>query len=142
MNLSLQQNFNLLLICRDITDSIKSMAKDKKIIKVCVLLSVSSQLWKLDGNTLKNKGNLWMSHDMWKFKTRGKFVHVKNISNKKTLEIKNCSSVIEGDFVKGKPLQLWKRGTSDADGYFILETSDTHKVLTAISPSKLGVKGN
>ena len=103
---------------------------------------MSSQLWKLDGNTLKNKANIWISYDTWKFKTREKFVYVKNISNKKTLEITNYSSVIEGDYVKGKPPQLWKRGASDADGYFILETSDTHKVLTAISPSKLEIKGN
>ena len=144
MNQSLQrreENSNLLLICTDITDSIKSKAKNKKSIKVCVLFSVPSQLWKLDGNTLKNKSNLWISH-MWKFKTSGKFVYIKHIVNKKILEITKDGSVVEGDFVKDKPAQLWKKGTSDADGYFILENTDTPKVLTAVSPSRLEIKGN
>ena len=50
-------------------------------------------------------------------------------------------SIIEEKFVEDKPGQLWKRGKPNADGYFILENSDTPKVMTAISPSRLEVKG-
>ena len=48
----------------------------------------------------------------------------------------------EQDFVEDKAGQLWKRGASYADGYFILENSDTCKVMTAISPSRIEIKGN
>ena len=55
--------------------------------------------------------------------------------------IHDSSRITEEDFVKDKPGQLWKRGKSNADGYFSLENTDTPKVMTAISPSRLEVKG-
>ena len=56
--------------------------------------------------------------------------------------ITHDGSVIEEDFVKGKPEQLWKRGTSSADGYFFLENKATPKVLTATSLNTVEIKGN
>ena len=45
----------------------------------------SSQLWKLDGNTLKSKANIWTS-DKWHFKTKDDFILIRNFSKKKVLE--------------------------------------------------------
>ena len=50
-------------------------------------------------------------------------------------------SIAEEDFVENEAGQLWKRGKSNADGYFSLENTDTPKVMTAISLSRLEVKG-
>ena len=100
-----------------------------------------SQLWKLNGNTLMNKANLWTSNDEWNIRTRDKFVYIENISKKKVLGITYDGSITEEDFVEDKPGQLWKRGKFNTDGYFILENSDTPKVMTGISQSRLGVKG-
>ena len=57
--------------------------------------------------------------------------------------ITHDGSITEEDFVENEPGQLWKRGKSNADGYFSLENTDTYtpKVMTAISPSRLEVKG-
>ena len=100
----------------------------------------------MKGTTLTNKANLWTSNQLgtyeWNFRTKGKFVYIENISKKKVLGITHDGSVIEEDFVEDKTRQLWKIGTSHADGYFILENSDTTKLLTAISPSRLETKGN
>ena len=96
----------------------------------------------MEGTTLKNKANLWTSDDEWNIRTRDKFAYIENISKNKVLGITHDGSITEEDFVEGKPGQLWKRGKSNADGYFILENSDTPKVMSAISPSRLEVKGN
>ena len=95
----------------------------------------------MDGNTLTNKANLWTSDDEWNIRTRDKFVHIENISKNKVLGISHDGSIAEEDFVENEPGQLWKRGKPNADGYFILEHSDTPKVMTGISPSRLEVKG-
>ena len=100
-----------------------------------------SQLWKLNGNTLTNKANLWTSNDEWNIRTRDKFVHIENISKNKVLGITPDGSITEEDYVENEPGQLWKRGKSNADGYFSLENSDTTKVMTGISPNRLEAKG-
>ena len=83
----------------------------------------------------------WTSDDEWNFMTKDDLIYIENISKSKVLGITHDGRVIEEDFVEDKPGQLWKRGKSNADGYFSLENSDTPKVITAISPSRLEVKG-
>ena len=95
----------------------------------------------MDGKTLTNKANLWKSNDEWNITTRDKFVHIENISKDKVLGITPDGSITEEDSVENEPGQLWKRGKSNADGYFSLENTDTPKVMTAISLSRLEVKG-
>ena len=58
------------------------------------------------------------------------------------MEAKNDGEVILEDFEDGNADQLWKKGESDADGYFTLENSKVPKVITAISKSGLEIKGN
>ena len=103
-------------------------------------LSDSSQLWKINGSQLTNKG---ISKKEWNITTKRTFFNIENISNKKlVLGITNYGKVIEEEFVDGKPGQLWKKGKSDADGYFRLEGSKSSKILTATSSSNIEVLGN
>ena len=69
-------------------------------------------------------------------------IYIENISKTKVLEAKNDGEVILEDFEDGNADQLWKKGESDADGYFTLENSKVPKVITAISKSGLEIKGN
>ena len=50
--------------------------------------------------------------------------------------------VIQEVFVEGKANQLWKKGKTDAEGYFTLQNVGVPKVITAISESGLEIKGN
>ena len=55
-----------------------------------------SQLWKLDGHTLKkkkSKENIWVSNDKWNFKTKDEFILIRNFSKKKVLESTNDGKV-------------------------------------------------
>ena len=117
------------------------------------------QFWKLEGLELKNKAKLWMSNDKWNFKTKERdlatstfalfqpgslkdnLIYLENISKKKVLGITRTGEVIEEDFVEDKPGQLWKRGVPDAEGFSVLENSESEKVMTAISLSILKIKG-
>ena len=58
------------------------------------------------------------------------------------LGIANDGTVIEEEFVDGKPGQLWKKGKPDAEDYFSLESSKSSKILTATSSSNIEVIGN
>ena len=46
------------------------------------------------------------------------------------------------NFEEGKAEQLWKKGVANDEGYFTLENSRVPKVMTAISPTSLELKGN
>ena len=58
----------------------------------------SSQLWKLDGHTLKSKENIWISNDKWNFKTKDEFILIRNFSKKKVLESTNDGKVSQENF--------------------------------------------
>ena len=55
--------------------------------------------------------------------------------------ITNDSKVIL-DFNINKHEQLWKKGETNAEGYFTLENYKVSKVMTAISLISLELKGN
>ena len=94
------------------------------------------------GNVLRNGDMFWTSDDVWNFKTKDDLIYIENISKAKVLGTTRGGKVIEEVFVEGKADQLWKKGKSDAEGYFTLENSDVSKVLTAVSESDLEIKGN
>ena len=50
--------------------------------------------------------------------------------------------IILEDFEENKAEQLWKKGVPNDEGYFTLENSKVPKVMTAISPTSLELKGN
>ena len=108
--------------------------------------SFSDQRWKLDGTRLKNKAEIWISHDDWVFTSRlGYLIYIRNYSKKWVLGAKSDGRIIQEVFVAGKAGQLWKKGKPDAEGYFILYSSlffGLTKVLTAISENSLEIKGN
>ena len=79
---------------------------------------------------------------MWIFTTKGNETVIENTSTTKVLGATIDGEVIEEVFVDGKPEQLWKKGKSDAEGYFTLENSGEPKVITAISEDSLKIKGN
>ena len=123
--------------------------------------SFSDQRWKLDGTRLKNKAEIWKSNDDWVFKSRlGYLIYIENYSKKWVLGAKSDGRVIHEVFEAGKAAQLWKKGTTDAEGYFTLVNhrdcdptqeiidgpeclnSTRLRVLTATSESGLIIKGN
>ena len=56
--------------------------------------------------------------------------------------ITNDSKVILENFEEDKDEQLWKKGEPNAEGYFTLENSKVPKIMTAVSPDSLEIKGN
>ena len=58
----------------------------------------SSQLWKLDGHTLKSKANIWISNDKWNFKTKDDFILIRNFSKRKVLESTSDGKVSQENF--------------------------------------------
>jgi hypothetical protein len=68
--------------------------------------------------------------------------YFKNTSKTKVLGATSDGKVILQNFEEGKAHQLWKKGELDAEDYFTLENSGVPKVLTAISESRLEIKGN
>ena len=112
-----------------------------------------SQLWKLDGNVLKNLDEKWMSGEEWNFKAKDDLIYIENISKTKVLGATSDGEVILEDFEESKAEQLWKKGEPrdfaseifrepDAEGYFTLENSKEPKFMTAISESCLEIRGN
>ena len=105
---------------------------------------VSSQLWKLYGNILRNADPFmfWTSDDVWKFKTKDDLIYIENISKAKVLGATNNSKVILETLKENKAGQLWKKGISDANnGYYTIENSEVPKVLTASFLGDLEIKG-
>ena len=89
---------------------------------------------------LQNKEGIWMSNDLWNFKSKDDLIYIENISKSKVLGFTNDMKVT---LVKkgGKTEQLWRQGVPNAEGYFTLENSEVPKVITAISSSVLEIKG-
>ena len=54
---------------------------------------------------------------------------------KKVLGATNDGQVIREDYEEGKEQQLWKKGKTNARGYFTLENAKVAKILTATSSS-------
>ena len=72
-------------------------------------------------------------------------IYIENTSKTKVLGATSYGEVIQESFIEGKANQLWKKGKSDAYGYFTLENLENFivpKFLTAISKSGLEIKGN
>ena len=122
-----------------------------------------SQLWKLDNNTLKNKGGVWMSNEEWNFKIKDDLIYIEiisktknfkpkdnltyteSISKTKVLATTKDGKVIEEDFHEDKGEQLWLKGEPKDEGYFTLvmtakDDLNTTHLLTAISSSSLEIK--
>ena len=84
-------------------------------------------------------------------------IYIQADSTKKVLGTSNGIKVIEEEFQEGKSEQLWKIGEAmalqkavcdrpyiwpiNAEGYFTLENSKFPKLLTAITPFNLRLKG-
>ena len=128
--------------CDDDGEFVKKHRKNSK--RIPKFNSFSDQRWKLDGTRLKNKADIWKSNDDWVFKSRlGYLIYVENYSKKWVLGAKSDGRVIHEVFEAGKDGQLWKKGATDAEGYFTLVNHGfKSKVLTAISESGLKIKGN
>ena len=105
-----------------------------------------SQVWCLDGSTLKNKAaNLWKSEDEWKFGQKGEMYYIENVTKKKVLGATNFGKIIEEDFEEDnlKLGQLWKKvDPVGPEGDFLLENAESTKFMTAISNNTIEHKGN
>ena len=77
----------------------------------------------------------------WNFKFKDDLIYIENNSNK-VFASANGVKVIEEKYKEGKHEQLWKIGEANTEGYFTLENYKVPKLLTAISSSILGIKGN
>ena len=104
---------------------------------------------------LLNKEGLWTSDDEWNFKTKDDLIYIENTSKAKVFGAVSTSfiglwtiEVMLGDFIKKETNQLWKKGESDAEGYFTLENPVWSRVygvpmiMTATSSKSLKLKGN
>ena len=93
---------------------------------------------------LKNKAGIWKSDDLWIFKTKDNdLIYIENTSKKKVMGATIDDKVILEDSEEGKAQQLWKKGKTDAQGYFTLENFEVpNLVITATSESDLKIKGN
>ena len=112
------------------------------------LISDPSQLWKLfENGTLKNKENTWQPDGNWSFTNateknlqNEKWIRIKNKVNNKTLVGFGSKAIANETFVEGRPIQLWKRGQPDNEGYYTLQNSESLKLITADTNS-LELKG-
>ena len=110
---------------------------------ILTLFSEPSQLWKIGKDfKLANKANVWQSVDKWEFvKNDDKTMfYIRNIDKSKVLEVLDDNLVDCADFVENKADQLWKKGDT-MEGYFTLKSFELSKVMTAISETKIEVKG-
>ena len=65
--------------------------------------------------------------------------YIKNLIQDKVLAVRN--NMIEfQQLVKDDATQLWKKGTVNDDGYFLVSHSNSQKFLTAFGKN-LGIKG-
>ena len=71
----------------------------------------------------------------------GAEVYIENRASKKALETKPDGTVIEEPFEEQKVSQLWIKSKPNAEQYFTLKNSESHKFLTAMSPRELQIKG-
>ena len=100
------------------------------------------QRWKLEGNKLKNKKELWLSDEPWNFIHKTDLTSETQFLEKtKVLGITIDGKVIKEAFKKDRAEQVWKKGKDDKDGYFTLQNSKVPKIMTAISPNSSEIKG-
>ena len=90
---------------------------------------------------MKNNENQWTSTDRWNIKTEGKFVVIENTSKNKVWGTKNRGSVKEEELMESKIDQLWIQGKPNIEGYFTLKSSVCQRVIKAVSPRRIQVKG-
>ena len=83
-----------------------------------------------------------MSEEEWNFKTQDDLIYIETVSKPRALGTTSDDKVILKEFEEGTTEQLWKKGEPDPEGYFTLENYKVPKLLTAISSSILGIKGN
>ena len=69
-------------------------------------------------------------------------IYIENTSKTKVLGTNHEGQVILEEIAVGKAEQLWKKGERNAEGFFTLENFKVPKVMTAVSPDSLEVKGN
>ena len=74
-------------------------------------LSTLAQLWKLDGNLLRNKANFWKSNDTWRLKPEG-LVYIEDISNDQVLTITKNGSVKGTTLKQNDARQVWKKANT------------------------------
>ena len=67
---------------------------------------------------------------------------IENINKTKVWGSNYDSKVILEKFEEDKFGQLWKKGKTNAEGYFTLENYKVSKVMTATSSTSLKLKGN
>ena len=101
------------------------------------------QLWKLDDNTLTNKGGLWQSKDLWEFESEdseeNKVLVINRSESKFLSDERYGSNVILSDLCDLK--KIWIKGSPDNEGYFTLKDVSSQKFLTAVSSESQQVKG-
>jgi hypothetical protein len=116
-------------------------------------------LWKLDGNSLKNKAGNWKSTEEWNFRQIrdvyetlvingikgapekiGTDVYIEKTSEDNKVLGLNGDNVITEVKDESKGGQQWFKGWNRGNGYFTLKSSESQKVLTAISGSGLTIK--
>lgn len=84
------------------------------------------QLWTLDETTLKNKLDVWKSHDHWNFTKNNTFIE--NIFKNKTLGTKDFNIVgIQSIFDTSE--NSWRFGETRTDGYFTITHLTSQKLL-------------
>ena len=69
-------------------------------------------------------------------------IYIENSSKRKVLGTVGDGEVILEELEEGKAEQLWTKGESNSEGYFTLENSKVPKIMTAIGPDSLEIKGN
>ena len=88
---------------------------------------------------MRNKGNIYLSNDKWKLKSKGTLVYIENSSKNKILAVGDNDNVSEEVLVRNDTKQLWNKGVANSEGYFTLTNSQ--KVLTAVSVNSIKIKG-
>lgn len=101
---------------------------------------ILDQLWKLDGNVLMNKSNIWKSKDRWNLKSEGSMVLIENVSENKVITRKE-NVVSEEVLILNDVGQMWENGDPDKEGFFTLTDPDSEKVLTATPSNCLVMSG-
>ena len=101
---------------------------------------ILDQLWKLDGNVLMNKSNIWKSKDRWNLKSEGSMVLIENVSENKVITRKE-NVVSEEVLILNDVGQMWENGDSDKEGFFTLTDPDSEKVMTATPSNCLVMSG-
>ena len=127
---------NVLKISDETSGNGELIKNSKKLKEQLIITSFLGQLWKLDGSTLINKADIWHSSDEWNFLVKGDFIIIENTSNKKVLGIKNNDEVSMKDFANNAAEQLWEKEETEKEGFFVLKSSKSNKVLSAKVKSK------